>query len=555
MDLLVLETPNEDAVVKASYVRGITSVTPLGTRSAASPDPSKLARSSTGLPRSESLPQVNIAASMQSLSTIATNNSAKIAGPTVLDGPKESEKIMYPFRVHHLGKEVYTLFAPTAANRSEWCKKIIEAKTKHAAALYSQNAEPLRLKVMADAAFYNESYASTSSSAGKPVIIQGTPTDRAIKEVEHRFRATGRPQPICRARVNCATSFTTPYPGKHMIAVGTDFGVFVSEIDNPRGWFRAIAQIKVTQMAILEDFSLCILLADKSLIAYHLDVLCPTDQATNGINSDAVKKAPQKLSGSRDVGFFAVGRMKDRTLVFYKKKDGISSIFKVLEPVFLKTTEKKRGVFKRGTTDFFREYDDFYVATECTGINLFQNSLAVSTDRGFEVLTLDKKQPWGVPDWKAPEVANIATHVERQTTLGMLRLNEQEFLLCYEKCAVYVNKHGEVCRSVVMNFVAKARAAALYGPYLILFDTDFVEIRNAQNGRLKQIIAGRDIKCLDDGGGGTISGGSSNTAVVNGVSTGLGAASRTVKVVMQHPEQERIQIVVELVLNDGLKES
>ena len=317
---------------------------------------------------------------------------------------------------------------------------------------------------------------------------------------------------------------------------------------------QTITQARVTQIAVLEEFSLLLLLADKALIAYHLDVICPVERPVNGAPADPGHKAPQKLSGSRDVSFFAVGRMKERTLVFYKKREGVSSIFKVLEPVFLKTTEKKRGIFKRGTTDFFRDYDDFYIATECTGINLFQNSLAVSTDRGFEVLTLDKKQPLGVPDWQAPEVANIAMHVEKQTTLGMLRLNDQEFLLCYEKCAVYVNKHGDVCRSVVMNFVAKARSAALYGPYLILFDTDFVEVRDAQNGRLKQIIAGRDIKCLDDGGGGTISGGSTNTAVVNGVPTGLGAASRTVKVVMQHPELERTQVIVELVLNDGLKE-
>lgn len=308
-------------------------------------------------------------------------------------------------------------------------------------------------------------------------------------------------------------------------------------------------------MAVLEEFNIFLLLADKALIAYHLDTVCPSDKAVNGNSqADSSRKAPQKLSGSRDVGFFAVGRMKERTLVFYKKKDGVSSIFKVLEPVFLKTTEKKRGIFKRGATELFRDYDDFYVGTECTGINLFHSSLAVSTDRGFEVLTLDKKQSWGVPDWKAPEVQNIATHVEKQTTLGMLRLNDQEFLLCYEKCAVYVNKHGEVCRSVVMNFVAKAKSAALYGPFLILFDNDFVEIRNAQNGRLKQIIAGRDIKCLDDGGGGTLSGGGANTGVVNGVPTGLGAASRTVKVVMQHPELERTQIVLELVLNDGMKD-
>lgn len=246
MDLLVLESPSEDAVVKSSYVRGITSVTPVPSKTPASPDPTRLGRTTSGLPRSESLPHVNTTSSMPTLSTINSNTSGKIAGPTVLEGPRDSEKIMYPFRVHHLGKEVYTLFAPTSASRNDWCNKIIEAKTKHAAALYSQNAEPLRLKVMADSAFFYDSYTGSSGGAGKPVVIKGTPTDRAIKEVELRFKDTGRPSPICRARVNCATSFTTPYPGKHMIAVGTDFGVYVSEIDNPRGWYR----VSVLQMHI-----------------------------------------------------------------------------------------------------------------------------------------------------------------------------------------------------------------------------------------------------------------------------------------------------------------
>lgn len=241
MDLLVLETGNEDAVVKSSYVRGITSVTPIPSKMPASPDPSRLGRTSSGIPGRESLAHVNTASSVATMSTIGSTTSSKIAGPTVLDGAKDSEKIMYPFRVHHLGKEVYTLFAPTAANRNEWCQKITEAKTKHAAALHAQNAEPLRLRVMADSAFFYDSYHNSSgsnSTVGQPVIIKGTPTDRAIREVEQRFRDTGRPAPICRSRVNCATSFTTPYPGKHMVAVGTDFGVYVSEMDNPRGWYR-----------------------------------------------------------------------------------------------------------------------------------------------------------------------------------------------------------------------------------------------------------------------------------------------------------------------------
>lgn len=324
---------------------------------------------------------------------------------------------------------------------------------------------------------------------------------------------------------------------------------------------------RVTQVAVLEDFNLFLLIADKSLIAYHLDIICPSTSApvVAGTATAEARKAPQKLSGSKDVGFFVTGRMKDRTLVFYKKRENLASVFKVLEPIYQKSSEKKRGVgmFKRGTTEFFREYDEFYIPAECTGMNLFHSSLAVSTARGFEVLTLDKKQPWSVPELKAPHVQNIAAHIKDQKALGMLRLSEQEFLLCYSQCAVYVNKHGDVSRSVIMDFVGNAQSAALYGAYLILFDSDFVEIRNAQNGRLKQIIAGREVKCLDDGGSWSSAGivpaaatGGSG-AVVNGGGAVNGPGvpgSRTVKLVMQHPEMERTQIVVELLLNENMKE-
>jgi hypothetical protein len=244
MDLLVLENINEDAVIKSSYVKGITSIAPLQTRMPpSSPDLSKLARV-TAQGNQPTLATANTGTSMTSLSSIASAPS-KMASTTVLDGNKDSEKIMYPIRIKHLGsKEPYTLFAATAGSRNDWYNKIIEAKTRHAAALFAQDAEPFRLRVIADSAFYYDTFANSKDNfgvgtGGKPVIIKGTPLDRAVKEVEHRFRDTGRPAPICRARVNCATSFATSYPDtKHMVAVGTDFGVYCCEMDNPRGWFR-----------------------------------------------------------------------------------------------------------------------------------------------------------------------------------------------------------------------------------------------------------------------------------------------------------------------------
>ena len=157
------------------------------------------------------------------------------------------------------------------------------------------------------------------------------------------------------------------------------------------------------------------------------------------------------------------------------------------------------------------------------------------TSKGFEVMTLDKKQAWSVPELRAgSHVDDIASRLSGEKPLGMFRLSDIDLLCCYEECAVYVNKHGDISRSVVMEFVGKGVTVAMYGPYVLVFDSDFVEIRNAQNGRLRQVISGRDVRCLDIGTD--------------------GPKGRTVKVAMAHPEAEGRQLVIELVLNEGQRD-
>lgn len=230
--------------------------------------------------------------------------------------------------------------------------------------------------------------------------------------------------------------------------------------------------------------------------------------------------------------------MKDRALVFYKKREGVSSIFKVLEPVYQKssTSSSTRNRFgiKKGNVEFFRDFDDFYIPSECYAINLFHSSLAISTARGIEVLTLDKKLPISIPDLKAPDSASIAQRINGQRPLGMFRLSEQEFLLVFESTGVFCNKHGEVSRGVVCDFIGKARQACLVaGTFLILIGDGgaYVEVRNAISGRLRQVISGRDVRLLDEG----INGG-------------------RVKICMQHPEDSKTQIILEMSVNEGLKE-
>ena len=47
------------------------------------------------------------------------------------------------------------------------------------------------------------------------------------------------------------------------------------------------------------------------------------------LGAEALGAAALGLADDERVGFFAAGRMKDRYLVLYKKRDGLSSTFKV----------------------------------------------------------------------------------------------------------------------------------------------------------------------------------------------------------------------------------
>jgi hypothetical protein len=94
----------------------------------------------------------------------------------------------------------------------------------------------------------------------------------------------------------------------------------------------------------------------------------------------------------------------------------------------------------------------------------------------------------------------------------------------------------------------------------MLFNDDFVEVRNAMNGRLRQVIPGHNVACLDDGSKLPGSFGQANTNTnmsgFTGSSNGVSISStqHTVKICMQHPEHTGSQIVLELVENQGQKD-
>jgi hypothetical protein len=67
---------------------------------------------------------------------------------------------------------------------------------------------------------------------------------------------------------------------------------------------------------------------------------------------------------------------------------------------------------------------------------------------------------------------------------------------------LYVDRHGNPPESrtvAVVEWEGTAERAAHHPPYVLLFDSRFIEVRNAETGRLAQIILGDQIRCIWDG--------------------------------------------------------
>jgi RHO1 GDP-GTP exchange protein 1/2 len=65
-----------------------------------------------------------------------------------------------------------------------------------------------------------------------------------------------------------------------------------------------------------------------------------------------------------------------------------------------------------------------------------------------------------------------------------------------------VDKYGDPSRpSGTIEWEGTAERVALHYPYVLLFDSRFIEIRHIATGRLVQIIPGNYIRCVWDGRG------------------------------------------------------
>ena len=260
------------------------------------------------------------------------------------------DNTIYPFTITNLAGgdgNTITLFADSASKRKYLTDKILEAQKN--LALASQKSEIYRGKIIARPIFgYHVALDAPSYQKYCPPVVQHSFLQRALLNTDNmaveKIRLYSRI--TCLTRFKVISSSTEP---TNLIAIGTYDGVWIASANSEAtelGKLERVLKIHaVTQIDVLEDFGIFLVLADKSLIAYPLQFMIPH---SSGAMEDL---RPQKLSGKVDVDFFTIGRLTNRTVIIYKRRDPVGhSVFVALEPVIgqLASNRSRLGLGRRG---------------------------------------------------------------------------------------------------------------------------------------------------------------------------------------------------------------
>ncbi|KAN0061281.1 RHO1 GDP-GTP exchange protein 2 [Thecaphora frezii] len=370
-----------------------------------------------------------------------TSTGTRLTGAPGSAAPKQDAKTGYALTFTYLGKKGYsmTLWASTFVSRRKWFEHI---------------------------------------EARQEILRQRSNIFDTITLSEGFFAGPNR--------VNCSV----PFDFGRRIIYGTDDGVYLSDLrEKARPPTKVLPLPGVTQVDVLEEYQILIVLAEKSVHTFTLDALDPSDPMGS-------LKRGRRISSH--TSFFRAGICLGRTLVCVVKSSSLSSTIKTLEPIEQNVRGKKQPTFRKllqGGQETLRVFKEFYIPTESSSIHFLKSKLCVGCTKGFEIVDLETLDTQGLLD---PDDSSL-DFVHRKETVKPIAIYRitGEFLLCYDEFAFYVNKNGWRAKgNWIIHWEGNPTSFAYHHPYVLAFEPNFVEVRHVETGALHQVITGVNLRCL-----------------------------------------------------------
>jgi len=345
----------------------------------------------------------------------------------------------WPITFRHLGKNGYelTLYATNQSGRQKWLEHIDQAQQ--------------RLRARAD--FLNRTVISHSFFTGTN-------------------------------RVNCVA----PFDGGRKLIVGTDQGIYVVDRKiKEQAPKRVIDVSNVTQVDVLEEYSLLLVLSNRTLLSFQLSALDPNEP----ISAKKGKKIQSHCN------FFKSGICLSRHLVCAVKTSALNTLIRVYEPnEAMSRTKKQKGLSKmfNAGQDELKPFKEFYIPIESSSVHFLKSKLCVACSRGFEVVSLETLETQSLLD-QADTSLDFVARKEGVKPIHIERI-AGEFLLNYSEFSFFINRNGwRVRPEWRLDWEGTPQAFALNLPWILAFEPNFIELRHIDNLSV-HIVPHKNIRML-----------------------------------------------------------
>ncbi|KAI8370340.1 uncharacterized protein BYT42DRAFT_581901 [Radiomyces spectabilis] len=289
--------------------------------------------------------------------------------------------------------------------------------------------------------------------------------------------------------------------------LATDDGVYVGHTAQSRVAHKVLQLERVTQVEVLEIAEILLILADRTLWEYPLDV----------VNSKPDMQPPGRKVQSH-VSFFHVGVCLQKTLVCVPRVSSLKSTISTFEPTHAaEHLAKKQGLLERLVRPLssasglhLKRIKDCYIPSEVWAIELSPSKMLVTCPRGVIMIDMQTDKPQQLLN---PADKNLSFITEREREESPLNLRQisrkrvaifrtprKDYFICYDEYAFYIDGKGNrTFPNFLIEWEGYPEAFAFNYPYVMAFDPSFIEIRNIITGELEQVIRGTHIKCLNNG--------------------------------------------------------
>ncbi|KAI5305048.1 Ras- protein Rab6 [Ascosphaera pollenicola] len=403
-------------------------------------------------------------------------------------GDYQLDIYLYPFKIKYLGEETYTFYASEASDRETLYENLKKAHCKNV--LFGDRYdEPFRVNIISRFAFYPD-----SDPQPKAVAFQATALDDCIDDIEEKdAELLARHEPDQRTFIKSREPITLNPP-------------------NP------------------------------------LDPEGPPSKTLSECGTVSFFSLGHSSFGEKSSGVVKPG-------VLFVKRSRKLSVFEVS-----KACSQDQNASSRQFT--IHKYKELKQSIDAFNGDLRPDGVYIIAPTGLHKYMEETKT------WKTNLKPKSRVYFESQGTYNYkpeksARLEKKKFLdrlvICYRTCllayegwALRMDPEVLSGEKHIYTYTAQAKSVCVYGRYIIAIGDDIVQILDSLDGRLVQVIVGRDIRLLDDGRRNyphrdpKIYSLEESDRFDYGGSTG--SLQRTVKIGMQHPRDNRRQIIFELLL-------